>query len=314
MAAKNVYSPYAVVLKDTADVVIGAVTSESMDLNTDILQEATSGSVWPEILAVRGQGPVAQFASYALKKMLDNLGITGMSIDDLAVAGVDLYAYLHAHGGIRAGATSHIKYSISSGMVVPRTLSVDHQGDAIISADIIITFDGTLDPIVITGSQSVPGGVTDVERHTLGGVTVGPEELNTVGSGVLSSLSIDFGNNIIVAGGGSDIWPTHVSIQTGTPVISFTASEMKWLDDDIIPLEGLAATHLNTKFYLRKRKAGGVFVADNEDEHISATAAGLAHITSLDMAANPAEISVTLPCYNDGSNDPIVFATATPIT
>jgi hypothetical protein len=305
------WSLKAVQIDDTADVIIGGITQQNLNLGIELSNDASSGAVYPSVQSVNAQNPRASFTSYQIAKCLANIGVLGLDIGALAT-GLKLWAYKHAEGGSRATGSNHRSFDVAAGLIVPRTITINHQGDATFAADVFVTHDGTNVPVIPTDSAAIPAGDSDDERYTLGSVTIESKALNAVGSGVLQSMTIDFGIQELVEGGGSDLYPTHASIMTASPVITFTATNILWFADATIPLNGLNATHASTSIYLRKRDVeGGTFVADETEEHIEITAAGILHVTDAIDATqgSPATISASMPLRYDGSNDPMVIDT-----
>ena len=165
---------------------------------------------------------------------------------------------------------------------------------------------------MLTESQALPAGLTDAERFTLGPVTIESILLAQV-----RRFELDFGIEVKTEGSDSDIWDTYCSIESIQPTLTLRGIDLNWWKDSGgVPLTGKAATHANTKIYLRKRAAGATFVADETAQHIKFTADGLAHIDdgfSAD-ANNKAEASLVLPMRYDGTNNPLVVNTASAIT
>jgi len=132
MAITKKYSLYAVQLDDDADVLISGITSQSLSPQSQVDQEITT-EVYPRWYALTGQNPNGQFGTYHLATALANIGLAGLSISGLTT-GFALWLQLHADEATRAGATSHRKYMMTAGMVIPRTLRVSHGGSAVLTS------------------------------------------------------------------------------------------------------------------------------------------------------------------------------------
>lgn len=289
---------------------IGGITNLGTRTGEEVRNEPTSGEIYARFQSLVAQKPGAEFTTLNIAAALDACGLTGVDIGGLA-AGLNLYAQKHVEGGTRAGAASHRKYTIKDGILVPRVLSVDHQGDATLRYEAVAIYDGANDPIVIADSQSLPGGLTDAQRFTIGPVTI-----ESVSLAQVRRFELDFGLQVVSEGADSDIWDTFISIESIQPQITLRGIDVEWLKSTNIPLLGKAVTHTNTAIYLRKRAAGGTFVADGTAEHIKFTAAGLATIdTPFEADGNDAgETSLTLPLKYDGVNVPLVINTTSAIT
>lgn len=307
----TVHTFYSVVLNDTADVTLGGIASLNIKSQVEHLAEATSGEIYPRHQAIVAIKPVADFSSYCLADCLDAIALTGKSITAMAT-GLDLYGYAHEHGGGRAGASLHRKYTIADGMIVPRKITCDHRGDAVISYDVLSTWDGTNAPVIELDLQSVPTAGTDDERFTIGKCTLGGVLLTK-----LRNWELDFGINAVTEGADSDIYDTHVSIVDCKPVLTLKGINIEWLKAANIPLIGKAATHLTSSVYLRKRlQTAAGYVADVTAEHIKFTMDGLMWIDDIFTpgAKEPAQCSLKLAMRFDGTNAPFVVDTTSAIT
>ena len=289
---------YAVAFDST---LVGGITQQSIATGSDVRGEASSGEVYRRIVALYEQKIAPGFTTKAIAQALDACGPNGASIDDMA-AGFSLYAQKHQQGGGRAGAGTHRKFNFLAGIVAPRSLSCSHRGDAELSYESVVGYDGNNDPLVITDSVSVPAISAD-QRFTLGDVTIGGVSLAQK-----VTLSIDFGVDMVGEGADSDIWDTIVSIREIASSITIDGIDIEWLKAANIPLTGKAAVHADTSIQLRKRAVAGQFDAGSE---ITFTAAGLiVPDTAFEASGNDAgRVKMTMPCYYDGTNDPITVST-----
>jgi len=309
MSVSRAHSLYAAVIDST---VIGGITAQAANMNTEAPAEASSAEAWSRWVSMTAQNPRATFTTKAIAALLDSIGEElpaadkySANIADLT-AGLTLYAQAFAAGSTRAGASLHRKFAIVHGCLGLRRLTCTHQQDATIEVEAVVGYDGSNDPIVETDLVSLPAGVTDAQRYTLGEVT-----LESVSIPEVRSIDIDFGLNVVAEGSDSDIWPTHVSIVEIKPVITIRGIDLEWLKAAKIPRAGLAITHTNTDIWLRKRALGSTFVGEDVAGHIKFTAAGFAYVdTPMDASGSEkAEATLIVPCYYDGTNDPIVIDT-----
>lgn len=289
---------------------IPGITRQAVRTGSDVRGESTSGEIWPRFLSMIGQNPGAEFATRAIATAWGICGLTGKSLGDLTT-GLKMYAQKHVHGGKPATGSNHRKYTFVKGILIPVSLSVDHQGDAELSYLVAATWDGVNDPVVVTDSVALPGGLTDAERFTLG-----PFTIESVAIGQIRSLNIDFGITATPEGADSDVWPRMVSIEQIVPRITLRGTDVEWLKAANIPLSGKAVTHANTTIYLRRRKAGAAYYLNNESQHIKISAAGMATISDAFDAAGSgrSEITLDMPLNYDGTNDPITLTSGQQIT
>jgi len=291
---------------------LGGITALNIDPGIQVRNDATGGEVFSQFQSINAIQPVATFTSKAIKAALDLSGLLGLDISTLG-AGLNMFAYKHASAGTRAGETSHRKYNVVEGLVFPRRLVAAGRGDADLNYEARITQDGSAnDPIIVTKDVTLPQAESDDQRFALGPVTIESVLLTH-----LRSFELAFGLTVETEGDGSSIYDTFASIATIQPVITLRGIDLEWLDSANIPWLGKVATHTNTAIYLRRRASGGSFVADEQEQHIKITAAGLATIGPCFDAAGATmggEVSLTMPCKYDGTNNPVIINTASTIT
>lgn len=309
------------VLLDTTKV--AGVNARNITGGGEVRAEPADGNLNPTFISTTGQKPAASFTTMAIATALAKLNAADGTYWTITGAGCVMYARTHVAGGTRAGASLHRSYTFNLGIVIPRTLTVDHQGDATLDCDVIITYDGNNDPVVISADTiSLPSGFNDIERFALptsGGIVIGNDDGSPTPATLSSvrSMSIDFGVTATTEGADSDVWDTQSSIQSIAPVITLNGIDIAWLQasgiTDKVPFAGLSIEHASTAIYLRKRATGGTFVADATAEHIKFTAGGLAHIDNVVSGSSnlPNECSLTLTCFRDtNDNNPLVIDTA----
>ncbi len=303
----DLYGAYQVEFDTT---MLSGMTTQSINTGSQVSNEITSGNVYAEFLALTGQQPVAAFSTMQIARALDNVPILGTSIAGLG-AGLKFYLRKHEEGATRTAGSAHNKYTITEGIIVPTSLTVDHQGDASISYDIVITYDGSNSPIVLTVNQALPGSQLDDQRFTLGKVV-----LESITFDHLKQMTINFGVSAVSEGADSEIWDRYASIRSVLPSLTLSGIDPDWFADAKVPLLGLAVTHANTAFYLRKRANGNSFVADVTAEHIKFTAAGLATIDDAVQVSgqDPSGLTLNMPLKFDGTNVPLTVDTTSAIT
>ena len=314
MSVDRVHTLYAAQLYTDAmgaAVLLCGLQNSSIRTGSEIRSEPASGDPYPRHQAIVAQKPMATLESFHIARYLDAMGYSGHPIKSATNYGLRLYAAKFTEGSTLASGSVHRKYTIREGMLCPRRLTCSHQGDATITYEALVTYDGTNDPIVIADSEALPSGLIDDERFTLGAVTFGGVSLPQV-----TQLDIDFGLDAQTEGTNSDIWDTHSTLRKVRPSITLRGIDIEWFKSSVIPLIGLNGTHANSGFYLRKRSVGGTFVANATAEHIHGTICGLAVVEEAFSAQTNqnAEPSVTIPLRHDGTNYPIVFDTTSAIT
>ena len=303
MAVTNFHGPHGVLVDS---IPIGGITQVGVTLGTQLRNDATSGEVYNRFSSVQTQTPGATFATYQVGTAIDATGVIGYDVS--SGAGLALYGVKHQLGGTRATGNVNAKYSISDGILSPTRLSVSDKGDATLAYECAALHEpaGANDPIVPT-FVNAPLSLTDALRFTLGPVTIESVSLSQV-----TGVEIDFGINVVRRPADSEIWDTYASIETIQPVITLRGTLVTWFGSGGVDHDGLAITHANTTIYLKKRAAGGTYVANGTAQHIKLTAEGLATVQQCFDGSG--EVIISIPCHYDGTNAPIVFDTASTIT
>lgn len=307
MGAQRKHGLYAVGFGN--DILTG-ITRQNITTGSEVRGEQSSGDIHRHFLGLYAQRIAPGFTTRAIASALDLCGVLGTDIADLT-GGFSLYAQKHADGSTRTSGNAHRKYNFVRGIVVPRRLSVEHRGDATLTYETIVTWDGNNDPLLFTDDVPLPSAGDDIERFTLGSWQIGGVALTGI-----RSLEIDFGIDAVSEGADSDIWDTLCSIRAVNSSLTLRGIDIEWLKAANIPLIGKAATHANTAGYLRKRAQGSTFVANGTAQHIKFTACGLAYIDSpIDASENDgAQTTLMMPLRYDGTNDPLTINTASAIT
>lgn len=307
MSVTNKFGIYAVKIGAN---LVGGVTQSAVNLGNQVRSIPTSGEVYSRFISLVAGAPGAGFSTLAIASALDEVSVTGVDIGGLT-GGFIIYGQKHASGATRASGAAHKSYTINDGIIAPRSLSCDFQGDAVISYEAIVVYDGTNEPVIPAESVTLPVIASDAERFTLGEVSVGGVALTH-----LRGIDIDFGINISPIGADSDIYPTFASIDTISPTVTLRGINLDWLKTTgAIDADGLIATHANTSIIFRKRADGATFVADITAEHVKITADGIAVINTAMSGGqgDDAEVDITIQTRYDGTNAPITVDTTATI-
>ena len=285
--------------------ILGGITAQDLALEHELGGEAKSGELYARYQALYSQKYTPGFTTEDVAAALGACGATGLS---LATSALALHAIKQADGGNVAAGGVHRSYTFSKGILFPKLLTCEHQGDASISyGAVVISADGSTSPLVIGETATVPA-ITIHSAHTLGAIAIGAKSLTHC-----KKLEIEFGLECVSEGADSDILDTFATLRAVVTEIRLSGIDTTWLKSDTVPESGLVGTHANTTIYLRKRAAGGTFVADATAEHIKFTAAGLAVIDKA-LGGNPNEVDLRMPLSYDGTNAPLTISAASAIT
>ena len=308
------YTLYAVNIDIAAgegsDVLIDQITDFALSPGIEHILRSGSGSVDPTFVGVMNQNPRASWSTTALATVLAKCGIAGLAIAaDVDELGCEMFFNNLAEGSTRGGDGTNVKLSAAEGLLVPRTINAPHGGEATLSMELIPTWDGTLDPIVIATAQNLVGSPAVGELFT-----VGPVKINGATVTDVQNITINFGITEIVRGGSGSVWPTFVGIMSRTPSITVVTDDVDQFNTLTLP--GVAQGATNSVVYLTKMAEGSTRTANATAEHISFTI-DEGHIAVTNVGGShgaplTAEITIT-PTY-DGTDAILVVSTATAIT
>ena len=289
---------------------LGAVSTQDLTFGSQVQNETASGFHFPEFPTLNAQLPTGNFTTMQIARGLGLCGLTGTSIAGLTT-GFKMYLRKQAEGSTAVAGANHHKYTMLRGVVVPTTLTVDHQGDATLTYNITATYDGSNAPIVLTTSQSLPAAQEDDQRFAIGPISIESQTYDHV-----KSMTIDFGINVVSEGSDSEIWDRFANIREIKPTVTFTGIDPDWFSAAKTPMLGRSASFANTAWYLRKRALGNSFVADGSAVHVKFTGAGLATIDNVMQVTgqDASGLTLTMSMYYDGTNAPLVIDTASTIT
>ena len=289
---------------------LGGCQNVSLPLGIDVDRSGADGSIYARDQTIRTRRPVASFTTRGLETVLGLVPLTGKSLADLTGGLVFYGCKMQSLGvGVAAGSV-HRSYAMGDGLLVPTSLSCAQGGDAMMSFEATVIDDGTNPPVDIETAAALPTAVDDDERFGLGSFTI-----ESIATGTLTNLSIDFGITVEPKVFGGDIWPTDAVVLSVRPTVSLTVEDLTLLDAAKYAIGGLAVTHASTTCYLRKRTRTS-YELDAATEHIKLSFAGLAIVENAIDAAqdDSASMSISIPLEYDGSNAPLTITTGQAIT
>jgi hypothetical protein len=298
---------------DATTAVLSGTDRYRLSTNSQISQPIPDGDVYARAQALVAQQNSAMFETLHIAQALAICGLTGLRIKAATEGktGVTFYAKKQQEGGTRASGSVHDSFNYKEGIIVPRRLVCEHQGNARIEYEILATWDGTNLPVVIGTSIALPTNPNAPELFTLGPIALGIDG-DPVAFTQVRSFELDFGVNAETIGADSDIWDTFARIADIQPSIVLRGLDKNWFSATKVPLTGAKIEHADTTIVLRKRLLGsGTFYSDAEAEHIGITAAGMAVVdTPMDVNGNQVgETSIRFPLNYDGTNLPAVIDT-----
>lgn len=294
-------------------VIIRDLLNVELPLNPELMAEVVGHLSTPDHVAYMARKPVLTGSTYDIKGILDAIGVTGLGIVSATNPGVVLALQKHDANGNPASGSVHRTFTLGDGVLVPRTLTCDHQGDYRIEFQMTPITDGTNATVTIADNAALPSVTQAASRWTLGKIVIGGITLTKY-----TNVSIDFGNNVTARGSQSLVEDTHIEQRTHDPSITISGIDPAWFASGAIPIGGAAVVNATDRIYLRKRtQDDDHFVGDATETHIAFSLAGLAAIDSATraQAVRISETSLVIRGAMDGSgNMPLVVDTTAAIT
>lgn len=289
------------------------VTNMGMDINPEFNAELVAQSGMPLHVNVKAVKPKASLTGFALKNLLDEIGVSGLGFTGATNPGMVFnWAQFSDVGELVAG-SNHRSQTIHTGVIYPTKLTVKHGEDAKLEVEIVPIKTSGNACVVSATSVALPTITIASLRWTLGPMTIAGVALSEY-----NSLEIDFGNKVEVQGTASDPYATHIEQRTHEPTIKIMGIDPAWFHTTPVPLGGAALTIAGDSIFLRKRTQDGThFVGDATAEHLKFTFAGIgaAEQALRAEAQKIGETGLMLKLGVDSSgNNPIIVDTAAAIS
>lgn len=268
---------------NSATTYIRAIKSSQVRPEDDIRDEIASGSIFSDVVYRAAATPMATFETQDLQGVDVNMPY-GTCLTATSDAGLEIYGQAQNCQGIAA--SGHIKYAIKLGVLVPRSLQVDHQGIASITMDVYARSDGTQAGVVKSTGVTLPVEASAVQRYTM-------EKMFVAGNEILGkrNITVDWQPEVIRESADSQVEPTTVSVSSFRPRVNVRGVNHSWLG--LIANSGVECTEANT--YIELRALGK---ARTNLVHIKLGFNGLATVDSYFDGDNsaPARSALTITC------------------
>jgi hypothetical protein len=303
MAISNQYVLHGIVNSTT---MLSQISNARAVTGIDQLVSYSAGLPFPLFAGNLGQRPGYTFECSQIKTIID---LCGLTIVNLTGNNTDFYFKAATNLGVRVAdaTTSHLRFRSAQAGLYPMSLRVGHRQEAYLSCRICMPYDGTNEPLVPAGSLALSGTPGAADHWVQG-----PVYLNTVQLPGVQEMTIDFGNNLLQAGGDGELYDTFVFIETHQPKITIRGYNVPWAT------YGLNGTALTAgSFYLRKVSPTGR-VANGTASHIKlAATAGIINVQETAAGGNQAAMTTIeiTPVGADAATYPLtITGTAIAIT
>ncbi len=284
---------------DASATTVRGLSNVQIRANSEVRKEQASGSLFADTASLDAVKPVASITTFDIPGAIAAFGLTGQCFtSDVSKPGITIFAQKQDCAGIASGSV-HDSYQIRQGVIVPRTLSVEHRGNASISYDIYASYDGTNAPVVRNINVALPTAASaSIGRWTMDAMVLA----NTAVEGK-RSIQIDFNASVAQEGADSEQYDRVMSIGSIMPRITVNGVDTSWFVTHGA-LNGKQLT-TNNNFFLKKRDVSAATAA-----HVIIGFQGLLSWDTIfdGMIAAPSQASLAIDCIWDGTNAPI-FAT-----
>lgn len=288
-------------------VIIPDIQRLGLAMNSKAVAEMVASGISPAHVAVNEVKPVLSGSSFSIATLLDRIGVSGLCVTAATNAGAVAYFQRFKACGT-PDSSGHRSFQVKSGLIVPKTLSVDNRGDASLTFELVIIKASGSAAVIIDDAATLPTITVASARWTLG-----PAKINNVSLADYTGLEIDFGNSVEAMGTASDIYDSRVSMRTHSPTITIKGIDPTWFGSAGVPIGGGASVSATDYVYLRKRtRDGDGFVGDATAEHILFSPAGIPMINGAASAEaqRVSETDIKITCATDASgNAPLVIDT-----
>jgi hypothetical protein len=230
--------------------------------------------------------------------------------EGLVVALLDLYAQLTDQTTAkRSSGSGHDKYTMATGLLLPRQLSVSQGQPAKVTWEAIgVNAAGTTNPVIrATAAMPAITGVTEL-------FTLGPIKINGTSYEGIQDLTVDFGCTERVHVGSGAVYPQLVYLETIAPRVTIKTEDSGLIA--VLTTEGVAQGTTDSLLYLRKMDKNGKRVGDATPEHICIAVDDGIWKPNEVSGSHPGAVTGSFECRPtyDGSNLPLYLQAALAIT
>lgn len=290
------------------DVPMPGVTRLAVSQGNRVISQLENGEAWTTYSTIAGQTPRMSFTTRDVSVALATLGISGITIDS-DVDDPGLVAYLRKRGRIgTASGSVHRSYTMAQGVLVPRSLSVGHQGNATMTCEALaISADGSSSAFAIADDVSTfPTILTACldDQYTLYGLTINGATVTG-----FTGIEINFNAGARTLGAQSDVIDTVAVVPNVRPTIRIRGLDPTWVNtsSSVCDILGESLAHANTSIVLRKRG-----VALTASEHVAITLAGVVYTDTIADGSAEGDVTCGLMMTThspDGTTAPLVLNT-----
>ena len=271
------------------------ITSQSMNLGAQLDKEPTDGSPYYTNVVLTGVDPRITIATNQPVGLLGAVGVAGSAITSSRQ--LECYLWKYFAGSARSSASDNKIITLSSGLLVPKTLACQARGNVTFECDALATSsDGTCPWSVSTGG--VPA-YTDGGKYGVRNISISSGSTPTI-----NSFNLDFGIQTIPDYGVGDYCAVEQYIQQFDGKLTLSSSQAGWVSSSWDGAEVTATITLG--------KRGNTAQFEDSSNDYVLTCHGIGTLDSMFNGSgnSPASSSATITLTKSGSTMPIVFGAA----
>jgi hypothetical protein len=258
MAISNLHKLDAILFPDTS--LITELRNQRWLAGIESIIERPAGHPHPMFRGNLAQKPLIEFSTPQLATLLALIGVGGAAFGQ-----IDTWHKLaNATSNSARNASAHMKISVESSFGHWTDIRLPHNGVGEASVQLTAIYDGTNEPFVYAGSETLSGNLTAPSWYG-----AGPVSLNGVAIIGVQEITISSGIRLIQAGGESELYDTFVGVEMTEPSVTIrTLSSINWA---AIGLNGTALNGSTGLVCYARKFANTGRVANATAEHIKFT-------------------------------------------
>lgn len=264
------------------------IRSANFSPNTTLAPDYTSGGVDPAAIFVLESRPEVRFTSGDIGGALAGIDpVSGLHIAN-GTATIQIPWNHRANGGTFQAGASHARLVADRGLFVPASLTANQSDQDGASIEILGQFYSTDEtpPVQAQLNQSLPASVYN-GSYRLGPIYIGSTPL----TGIVG-VTINFGITLEPELLDGLPWPSNIYITRRNPTAQIRFRDL----DQMLQFGALFSALNSATIFLRRRAAGGTYLADAALSHVKLTlGSGTIVPDSIGASGNAAaEPSITL--------------------
>lgn len=273
-----------------------------------------SGQVYDEAMSLVGFDPVATGVTKNLEELLQAVAIDGECVGSShTIESCQIYSRKVKTCVDSVGSSSHLKKTVTKGMLRLGTLTASRNQDATLSFILDALSNAGNAPVAFTPDQPLPSIVSTAGRFRLGRCAIGGQDWDNI-----DDVSIEFNVSVEKEADYAQIYNDSEAVLKAQPVLVVRGRDLDEITGGTgkLAFPAAAAAHSGgaiTMIQLVKLEDSASYHGAGESEHIAITAAGLIVPSELESgsAGQRSTNELRIRLNYDGSNAPLIITANT---